>query len=203
MIFPIFFPLPIPVIQNPTIQKGSYMTNEEAMAYFVDHLSDVDGIGIHHDLATFGSAGEVFKSLGAAEYGTFNRSDVEHVELPTYGRGFGLTVEEDGRWEKPGSRALTFRDWLAAVDIDKIRLRDNFQYWENPTHILDAGPSLVIRDTLFGKTVMVDGCHRALMRARFNLPIPIIIYTSQYAHMLIFPSHFVNHAIQKNKEWFE
>lgn len=168
------------------------MPADAPMNYFVDHLHEVDGIGIHHLLVDYGSAFEVFNTLGSA-YSTV--WPIAHlVELPAYGKGFG--IDKEGRWEQPGTPVLTVGDWTNAIAIGDIKLNDDFMYWEeSPARLLAAGPSLVIHDTTFNKLVLVDGCHRALIRARLKWPIPVVVYISPYAHMLIFPSHFVNHAL--------
>ena len=167
----------------------------DPMKYFADHLSDIDGIGIHHQLARHGSAYEVLRRLGAAEFLAWSADDALAVELPCYGKGFG--IDRYGFWEEPDTPVLHIHDWIEAIARNKIQLGDSFKYWKDTSRLEKEGPSLAIHDTTFDKILLVDGCHRALMRVKVGWTVPVVVYKSPYAHMLIFPSHFVNHAIIK------
>ncbi len=173
------------------------MDQQAAMDYFIKHVPDIEGIGIHHQLHENGTAGEVFKALGSAELMIMPPKDAQYLELPAYGDGFGVEHGE-GHWWQPGCYPLRVRDWTTqmAYPDPKSLPGPKFKHWANPDNLASAGPSVAISDTFFGVTVLVDGCHRALMHMLLGQDVPVVVYKSWYAHLLIFPSHFVNHAIE-------
>ena len=168
------------------------------LRYFSDHLKDIEGLGIHQNIAEHGTSDYILGSLGHAEYISFKYSEAIEFELPAYGSGFG--VGEQGHWWQKDSFPLHVSDWVSWAG--KRRPSElpgvKFEHWSRPDNLSVAGPSLAIRDTTFGVAVLVDGCHRALIRTLLGHPVPVVLYESPYAHMLIFPSHFVNHAIAKS-----
>ena len=177
------------------------MTNEEAEREFIGRLDEVDGPGIFNELRDKGTAAEFLPALGTFEFMDFPLIDIDDLEIPAYGRGFGYTdgygLKEEKTWWTPGARAITMRDWyLWLITSDRRRedIDGKFAYYADAEALLNAGPSLAIRDEWFGVTVLVDGCHRALTRASQGMSIPMVVYSSPLAHMLIFPTHFLPRA---------
>ncbi len=173
-------------------------TDQDWLAYFALHLDEVKGIGIHQELHERGTAKEILGSLGVVYHNTITSHLAKKLELPSYGEGWGAHYD-DGRWWKPGSTALRIGDWVNVVEADKSgyhMTRLGFQYWAAAGRLVNAPPALAVNDTTFNRLVLVDGCHRTLLRVLAGLPIELVIWESRFAHMIIFPSHFVNHAIK-------